>query len=201
MSARLRAYAPADLPALRHVCVATGAAGRDATGTLPDVGILPDVYAEPYVVLEPSLATVVEDAAGQVVGYVLGTADTERFVAAWRARWLPVAASRHPAPDAVDHADQARLVRTLHTPESMRTRWVATHPAHLHVNLLPSARGRGLGRALLDRFTAAVAARGAGGVHLGVAADNPAAQAFYAALGYQCLGEDPGVVWFGRRLA
>ena len=196
---RLRPVRAADRDAVREVCVRTGAAGRDATGALPDDGLLADLYAEPYLALAPGLGFVAADATDGVVGYVLGTADTDEFVAAWRAVWLPLAAARHPDPVAAPTTLQQRLVHDLHHPEVLRTRWADTHPAHLHVNLLPSARGAGAGRALVERFCAAVAAIGAPGVHLGTAVENTRAQAFYAALGFVRLGTSATAVWYGKR--
>lgn len=200
MTFAVRAGRLGDLPAIRDVCIRTGAAGGDATGTYDDDGILPDVYAEGYVRLEPGLVSVAVDPDDEVAGYVVGTADTDAFVAAWRTSWLPIAATRHPAPTAAPATAYGQLVARLHRPEAMRTAWVREHPAHLHVDLLPAAQGRGLGRALVERFCAAVAARGAAGVHLGVAADNRPAQAFYRHLGFEVLDTTPETVWFGRRL-
>ncbi|MFA9446231.1 GNAT family N-acetyltransferase [Egicoccus sp. AB-alg6-2] len=201
MSLRLRAGRLDDLDDIRTVCVRTGDVGRDATGTLPDVGVLPDLYAEPYLRLEPDLVTVVEDeAAGRVVGYVLGTADTETFVAAWRARWLPVVAARHPPPVPDPSGAYEQHVARLHRPEHLLSAWAATHPAHLHVDLLPSAQGRGLGRALIEQFCVGAARAGATGVHLVVDARNTAALAFYGRVGFEELGRPRGSVVFGRRL-
>ena len=51
---------------------------------------------------------------------------------------------------------------------SYHHRWLATHPAHLHINLLPGGRSSGLGRQLIARFSAQAraTAAGAGGIHL-----------------------------------
>ncbi|MFA9432717.1 GNAT family N-acetyltransferase [Egicoccus sp. AB-alg2] len=199
MTVRVRAASLDDLADVRDVCIRTGADGEDATGTLADDGILPDVYAEPYLRLAPHFAFVADDRGrGRAVGYVLGTADTDAFVAEWRERWLPTAAARHPAPVARPGSRYEVLVHQLHHPEVMRTPWTDAYPAHLHVDLLPEAQGQGLGRALVERFCAEVAAAGAPGVHLGVAASNLGAQAFYRRLGFMPLETTGEAVWFGR---
>ncbi|HSK22468.1 MAG TPA: GNAT family N-acetyltransferase [Egicoccus sp.] len=198
MTPTLRSGRERDLPGIREVCIRTGAAGQDATGSYPDDGILPDLYAEPYVRLEPDLVRVADE-AGRVVGYVLGAADTDAFVVAWREQWLPIAARRHPDPSAEPVTPYEQLVALLHRPEAMRTPWVDRYPAHLHVDLLPEAQGHGVGRALVERFCQAVEARGACGVHLGVAAQNVQAQAFYRRIGFEALATTEGAVWFGRR--
>jgi len=56
----------------------------------------------------------------------------------------------------------------------------------------PEARRRGLGRALVDAFEEAAAARGAAEVLLEVAVTNAAARALYGGLGYVAVGRRPG---------
>lgn len=76
----------------------------------------------------------------------------------------------------------------------------ARFPAHLHINLLAHARGRGLGRLLLETLLAELRAAGAGGVHLGVARSNTGGQAFYRALGLSLVEERPDTLILGRAL-
>ena len=75
------------------------------------------------------------------------------------------------------------------------------YPAHLHIDLLPSAQGQGWGRALMDRFLAQLRAAGVAGVHLGVATVNLRAVAFYARLGFCVLRADEETQILGMRLA
>lgn len=198
----IRPYRPEDLEALRNVCVRTGLGGGDATGHYQDPGILPAVFAEPYAVLEPDLVFVV-DQEGQAVGYVLGTADTERFVTAFRERWLPVAGERYPLPAAGPEESEATgreiaersgdrpgtldalMRRLLHSPERMLVPALAGYPAHLHIDLLPHVQGRGFGRRLVHSFWDALRARGVPGVHLSMSPENTAARAFYDRLGFR----------------
>ena len=73
---------------------------------------------------------------------------------------------------------------------------VATHPAHLHIDLLPRFQGRGLGRRLLDHLFEGLRAAGADAVHLGVSPENTNAIAFYEHLGFEVLVE--GFTLYGR---
>lgn len=64
--------------------------------------------------------------------------------------------------------------------------------AELHeIAVDPALRRAGAGRALLDAFAAAAAARGASVVHLEVAADNEAALALYRSAGFDEVGRRP----------
>ncbi|WP_395844688.1 GNAT family N-acetyltransferase [Cystobacter fuscus] len=182
----VRPYHPKDREAVYDICVRTGASGQDARGHYRSDDLLPDVYAGPYLELEPHLAFVLDE-GGRAVGYVLGTADTPSFVKAWRARWLPLVAGRHPPPVEPARTPDERLISTLHHPERMLSPELAPHPAHLHVDLLPHAQGAGYGRRLVETFLAAAAAAGAPSLHLGTGNDNTRALRFYERLGFQRL--------------
>ena len=61
----------------------------------------------------------------------------------------------------------------------------------LTVAVTPDARGRGLGRSLLEHAMHAAAGRGAGSLVLEVSVANPAALALYAAAGFGTVGRRP----------
>jgi ribosomal protein S18 acetylase RimI-like enzyme len=183
----IRGYRPSDLPALRRICVLTGAAGMDATGRWSDDALLPDAFLEPYPALEPGSAFVLE-LDGVPAGYVVGTVDTREFVARWRDDWLPEARRRHPG--RAPSAEERWLWDALLQPEGMLTPFVDECPAHLHIDLLPAAQGRGWGRALMRAFGARAVAAGAGGIHLRLDQANTGAIAFYERLGFTML--EPG---------
>ena len=190
----VRLATPDDADALAAVCLLTARSGEDATGLLSDDSLWADLYALPYLALEPDLTFVVQDAEG-VAGYVLGTSDSSAFADAFRRRWLPVAGPRHPQGPR-DLPLEARLVSDLHQPERDLPAEVAQYPAHLHIDLLPRAQGRGLGRALMTTFFRAVRAAGAPGVHLQISPDNHRAHAFYSHLGMTEVRPASGGVFF-----
>jgi len=59
------------------------------------------------------------------------------------------------------------------------------------IAVVPEARGRGLGRALMGQLLAEARRRGAREVFLEVRADNPGAQHLYASLGFEALAVRP----------
>jgi len=192
----IRRYRPEDLRACYDICVRTGAAGGDARGRYTDEDLLPDTYTGPYLALEPDFAFVL-DIDGAAVGYVIGTPDTENFVRRYRQEWVPRLLARRPGPHAAGDADLVR--QSLH-PERMLVPGLQDHPAHLHIDLLPSAQGRGFGRQLIDTFLTAVGAAGARGVHLGLDPANTRAAGFYTHLGFRDLlpQEPTGARYLGR---
>jgi ribosomal protein S18 acetylase RimI-like enzyme len=191
----VRPYRPEDRRDLYDVCVRTGNAGGDATGLFSTDELLPDVFLGPYLRIEPELAFVV-DTGKRAAGYVVGTADTERFVADHRRDWLPRFAAAYSLTEPATNAEE-RLVRLGHRPEAMLEHVPDGYPAHLHIDLLPEVQGHGLGRELIRTLLAALRERGVPGVHLGVGADNAGARAFYLRLGFVPMAELEGTIVLG----
>ena len=78
------------------------------------------------------------------------------------------------------------------------------YPAHLHIDLLARAQGRGFGRRMLEQVMATLRQRGCPGAHLGVSMMNTTAYGFYQRLGFSDLlrvgeGKD-GCIYMGKSL-
>ena len=197
----VRTYDPSDRAAVYDICLRTGDDGGDATGQV-SAELMGDVWAGPYLAIEPATCFVAAE-GGAVVGYVIGTPDTRRFEAACEAGWWPRLRRRYVAPQpdetdprgwTLDERLRHLVHRPLHSPDDV----VAGHPAHLHLNLLPVAEGRGVGRALLTEALGALAAQGAPGVHVGVSPTNARGLRFWSRSGFVPVRQDPGVDWLGR---
>jgi ribosomal protein S18 acetylase RimI-like enzyme len=179
-----------DLPGIYRVCRETGPASVN-----PD--LLGHLYAGPYIVNEPELSRVVASDTG-IEGYVLACSDTREFEGWCEAHWWPELRAQYPIGGG--HPLDEWMTRLLHEPPHSPDVVVAAHPAHLHTDLLPSAQGRGLGRALIEWLCEELAERGVAGVHLGVSADNAGAIAFYQRLGFETVLVEADTVWMGRLL-
>lgn len=184
MQPSIRAYRPADLDAVYDICVRTAAAGGDARGRYSSDRLIGDIYAAPYVTLEPEHAHLLDDGTGTAVGYVLGTADTTRFVQRYRDEWLPATAGRYPVPSDPPVTAEDDMLSLHYHPERIVVPALAAYPAHLHIDLLPEWQGKGWGRGLMEAFLAGLRAAGVPRVHLGVASTNVSARAFYSRLGF-----------------
>jgi ribosomal protein S18 acetylase RimI-like enzyme len=200
----IRPYRPADRDALYAICIRTGDSGRDASALYHDPRILPDIFCGPYLKLEPGLAFVLADSQDRPVGYIIGTADTPRFVAAYQRDWPPKVAGRYRRPGAQGGGGglDAERIHELHHPEWMLRDDLADYPAHLHIALLPHAQGKGAGRALMDTYLNALRVAGIPGVHLSMSAANTGARAFYDRMGFhQIARPTPARVLLGRQTA
>jgi len=193
----LRWARPGDRAALGEICLRTGDAGADATGTLVHGELYGLLWAEQYLVLEPTFALVAV-VNGAARGYVLAAPDTAAFEALLDDVWWPPLRERYPLPGDGTEVDR-RLVAHLHRP--LRTPAAVTdrYPAHLHIDLLPELQGRGLGRRMIGAIEQRLTDAGCLGVHLGVDPRNEHALGFYEHLGYAAHRAD-GTVLFTKRL-
>jgi ribosomal protein S18 acetylase RimI-like enzyme len=196
----VRGYRPDDLDAVYDVCVRTGDRGAGAVGRYRSDRLLGELYAGPYLTAEPEHAHVLDDGTGRVVGYLLGTADTARFVRWYREVWLSVTADRCPPPADPPLTPDDVLLARHRRPERMLVPVIAEYPAHLHINLLAPWRGRGWGRVLMERFLAGLRTAGVPAVHLATDVDNRPALAFYRRLDFERLEvpDRPDVAYLGR---
>lgn len=198
----VRPYQPTDAEAVAQICVRTANAGQDATGIYRDAGILPDLFALPYAELEPELAFVLDDGAGQAVGYVVGTADTLRFADRFRQEWLPRVARRHdPDPGREPQGPDEVMAWLLHHPERLDVPGLEAYPAHMHIDLLPSHQRQGHGGRLLNALLSQLRAQSVPGMHLGMLTTNKPARAFYDRHGFHRIPiDDPILTYLGLTL-
>jgi len=183
---QIRAVTRADLAALYRIALLTGDAGADASALYRDGDLVGHVFAAPYAVLEPDAGLVAQDDEG-VGGYILGARDTLAFEAKLEAQWWPGLRERYPAPGGEPGLwgeDEARSFQ-IHHPRPPPARITGPYPSHLHIDLLPRLQGRGLGKALMDRWLALMRAAGSRGVHLGVSRQNARAIRFYRSYGFE----------------
>lgn len=184
----IREYRSDDYAAIIDICRLTGAGGQDATPRLERPELMGMVWAAPYLEFEPEHAIVIEDDAGQVVGYALGAVDTVGFEDILEEKWWPTLQEKYPLELAatvpaglLDRPLIERIHAAPRTNSELTDRW----PAHLHIDLLPVVQGKGMGRKTMNTLLDLLRSAGASGVHLGVDPANKGAIAFYERLGYE----------------
>ena len=201
----IRPARPEDRSAAYRVCLETGADGRDGTAYYrDDPDALPRIFVGPYFAFASDLAWVVEDDAG-VCGYCLGAADSAVFYDSYERQWRPDLTARFPAPTGAPATwSRAQQIHHLyHHPDHLIPGPPGHYPAHVHIDLLQRAQGRGLGTRMMTVALDELRRRGLAGVHLGVGTVNARAQAFYRKLGFAELcrvGGADGCTYLGLRL-
>lgn len=186
-----------DVPSLYRICLETGLDGKDATGTV-DPEILGHHFVGPYLALEPAFGFVLT-MNGTPMGYIVGTADTHRFEARCEQAWWPALRQRYPMPDMDDGSRTANMIRAIHE-RAPGDPIAEDYPAHLHINLLPPAQGRGQGRGLIQTFVGRLKQNNIDGLHFSVSGKNTRAIAFYRHMGFEVLKEADFGVQMGCRL-
>ena len=192
----IRPYHASDLPQLYRICLRTGDSGADATGLYDDPDLLGHFYAAPYAVLEPDLCFVLTF-AGAPRRLHPRHHRLSKFSAPNRSRVVPGAARALRFTPANER--DASLVRLVHQgyrpPENLDG-----YPAHLHIDLLPEAQGRGWGGKLMERFLDALRGKDVPGVHLGVGKRNAKAVGFYERVGFEKLLDAENWLALGKKL-
>lgn len=189
----IRPLRRADGEAVRRICIATCWMGEYRPEVLLDETIWADYWTRWFIDRERQLSWVVTRTSdGCVVGYLTGTADERRFHhhGPWLAprfawRLLRRRLERNP----VNRAALRCAIRSvIHGETNMPARLMAAYPATWHVDLLPEARGRGLGGAMLDLFLERLRQTGVRGAHAQPMSVNPAIGALLDRAGFTLAG-------------
>ncbi len=191
----VRPYRSDDRDTVRRICHRTGFMGEPADWFWADEASFADMFSGYYTDAEPE-SVLVAEADGVVCGYLLGCRDSTRA-------WDPLRV-------AVRHVVRRGIA---FRPGTAGTVWRAVgdalgdlaarrvrladldfvdprYPAHLHINLLPAARGRGAGAALVRTWLDQLRHDGVPGCFLQTMAENDAAIAFFETMGFTAVGRD-----------
>lgn len=190
-----------EIERLYEICLLTGDNGKDATSFYQDPTLIGTVYVGQYAALSPEFCLVVVDEENVVQGYAVGTPNSAAFEDLLDAEWWPDAKEKFPlamAQATPKAFRDAELIRDIHDRPTQRPPVFDTHPAHFHIDLLPSVQGSGIGRKLLESLLTLLKDAGAPGVHLGVGTENTNAQAFYKKLGFREHSQHPWGFFYER---
>jgi len=178
-----------DLTAAYYICLKTGDFGNDGEPYYrDDPDALARIFVGPYFAYEPESAIVLEDTEG-VCGYALAALDSKEFYARYDAEWRMELCRNFPAPqgDPCGWSRTQKVYSWYHKPDYFMPEPYRQYPSHLHIDLLPRAQGKGLGRGMMERLFDILKKKGSAGVHLGVSEVNQKAVRFYQKLGFQML--------------
>jgi ribosomal protein S18 acetylase RimI-like enzyme len=196
---RIRPYRSQDRTAVRHIAFATGYMGEPVDWLWGDRESFADVITKYYTDREPE-SLLVGECAGRVVGYLSGCVDS-RAAAGSAAREIARVVRRGAFLRRGMASFFWRSILDLARDREVRDDVLrdTRFPAHLHVDLLPEGRGRGLGRRLMEAWLARLRERGVPGVHLGTFAENANALRFFGGCGFAPHGAPLRVPGFRTR--
>ena len=196
--AHVRPYVTADRERVRSICFETGHMGEPVGWMWSDAESFADMFSGYYTDVEPESAYVVE-VDGTVEGYLLGCVDSSRAwdvgsVAARHVLRRGLAVRRGTAGAVWRSVGDAALdrVRGRSRPSDFEFHDPG-YPAHLHIDLMPAARGSGMGRRLVETWFDRLRGHGVAGCHLQTFAENRGGIAFFESVGFRRHGIAPAV--------
>lgn len=198
MNYAIRHVHPCDLSSLYRICLLTGDSGKDATKLFKDAELIGHYYAAPYAFIEPELCFILTS-SGSPCGYIIGTKDSKKFYNECEIKWFPLLRERYPLPQNNDNSFDHKIIQLIHEGHKPNDD-LKSYPAHLHIDLLPEAQGKGLGRKLIEVFTDKLRELKVPAVHLQVGKKNEGAIKFYQKVGFHQIKEYEHAIAYGMHL-
>ncbi|MCG8573147.1 MAG: GNAT family N-acetyltransferase [Spirochaetes bacterium] len=194
----IKSFHPVDIPYLMDACLKTGNKGGDGTHLYSDPWFVGQQYMLPYVIHSPQLCLVAH-LDHQPQGYILGASDTKSFYHWMEEQWLPPLRLLYPLNGQCKSEMEKSFLEYLHE-DHKAFEFPQDYPAHLHINLLPSCQGKGVGKKLMEGFCQLLAQANVAGVYLQVGADNSRAVGFYQKLDFHILKESDDTILMVRKI-
>jgi len=187
----VRPYRAEDRAAVRQICHFTGYMGDPISWQWRDRESFADTFSSYYTDREPE-SSLVAELDGRVVGYLLGCRNTAVVGDPLRPLYGQLVSRgllwRTGTAGFLWRSARDGLVELAARRPLLREPTDPAHPAHLHINLLPEARGAGVGRRLVSQWFATLVDEGIPGCHLGTWAENHHAIAFFRSVGFGAMG-------------
>ena len=146
-------------------------------------------YVDYYPRFASETSFVACDENDRPLGYLLCESDADRFVQKMNEAYR----------EEMDAIVPGSCEQFLNSQSFMQT-FKDQYPAHLHIDLLPSAQSMHLGGKLMKRLIEELKARNVPGLLLGVSKTRPQAIHFYKKHGFEVLEEEPFGYTMGLKL-
>ena len=192
----IRRFRPEDKAAVRTICYETGLMGDSMDPYFGCLDLFADYWTLYYTDHEPE-STFVADLGGQVIGYLMGCADTSVHQGIHNNKIMPRIRRKFLTFDyKIDRRFFSFLWRTL------RSKWrgelghsemeyIKDYPAHLHINLSEGFRSGGIGSRLMSAYLDYLREKDVRGLHLGTTSHNKLAVLFYERWGFRIAERHP----------
>jgi ribosomal protein S18 acetylase RimI-like enzyme len=184
----IRKYSEGDREAIQDICYLTGYMGDSPAYFWRHKQSFVEVWTSYYLDHEPeSVYVAIKD--DLVVGYLTGCLNTAlaKSDAILQSAIIKYGLLFRPGTAGFFWRAIFDGMKDKHvaTGELIDERW----PSHLHLNLLPVARGTGRGAALMKSWSEQLKQSGSRGCHLGTLVENTHAVSFFEKMGFKQYGE------------
>jgi len=174
-----------DRNSIDYICIETAREGLKTNADM--VEALTIVFSHYYIDQEPENVFVAVDEMDAAQGYILCAQDYEAWAECFKSQYLDTTKNL-----------PARMMG-LASVDALRP-YAQDYPAHLHIDLLPSCQGQGVGSQLISTLISHLKEKQVKGLMLDVAADNERAIRFYKKNGFQVLHDDGDGIVMGMKL-
>ena len=180
----IRPYEEKDKENVRYICLnSDGPCDADEDGQF----FLLTTYCDYYIEKEPYNCFVLADEQDKAVGYILCAEDFDPFWETFLREFKPRLAHD---PVSMEYADEStELHRQLKN----------EYPAHLHIDLLPEAQGKGYGPKLMETLFAHLRKKNCRGIMWCVWKHNHGAQRFYDRQGFERICDNGSNIAYGTK--
>lgn len=188
----IRPYSKSDFRFVQDICMQTSALADEDNAT--NRAMLCSMYCDYYLDNEPQFCFVATDDEIPV-GYILCSADVEKYDEAMTENYLPLVRK-------INGSEYYRFAAEL----KLNERYVSQgYTAHMHIDILPEYQHKGIGTQLVQTLVKQLSETPvndiyAGGLFLLVAKKNEQARAFYEKCGFEDIDYITGAVVYGKRL-
>ncbi|MHA1380477.1 MAG: GNAT family N-acetyltransferase [Candidatus Helarchaeota archaeon] len=193
---KIRQCRKSDSKGIIEVCYKTGYMGEDVEPYFKDKKLFGLLFCLYYPKYEKEHCYVAED-KGKIVGYILGTPDSERQERLFLARFGPRILFRVFFFTSIWYFQDLKLflyfARLPRSPPPSEIN--KKYPAHLHIDILEEYQRKGIGSMLMRKFENHMRTLGVKGIHLGTSEGNYKAVPFYKKWGYRIIHTDIIGMW------
>ena len=197
----IRPFHKMDRSAIYDILYQTGYMGEDLTGRglFDDKELFGDLFCRDYLRYETEgcLVALID---GEIIGYLLGSADTARQERLFMQSGYVRARLRLELSTGRRYPETARTARRMletirNAAREPRTELYRKYPAHLHINVKPGWQRRGAGSRLLATFEEQMRGQEVAGIHIETSDRNHKAVPFYQRHGYHELQRERDSIW------
>ncbi len=181
----IRKYQNKDFEATKYVCL-NDMLGKEGYKTI--IEYVEYMFCRYYLEKEPENCFVAVDEDDNVVGYVYGVRDYDKYQANF-GEYINYVAG----------IENRRFLSEALTEMYDHAIYKEAYPAHLHIDILPDYQSKGIGSKLITAFCENLKEQNVKGVMLIVGTDNNGARRFYERNGFTLLQDMPTGAAYGMK--
>lgn len=198
----MREYREEDFDNLMDVCLKTGDGGKDGSEKYKEFPLLlGEIYFAPYAIFHKELVVVLEDEEHDAVGYCVAAADSVNFYKKAWDEYLSTLLDQYPKKI---FENKSKTVQELGNSfynylkhDDAVLEKLKNYKAHLHIDLLKKAQGKGWGKLMIKKQFELLKNQGVQACHLEHGISNTKTHSFYQKIGMHEIFRTEDSIYMG----